>query len=74
MGHKGLCVAFVARVPVGPAQGQKMLVAVQLPDDLVIADLGRIEVVDPAPVHQRRPFSRDRLEMPVDRLPEMKVV
>ena len=43
---------------------------VQLPDDLVVADEGVVEVINPAPVSERRPPSGDRVEVPVHRLAE----
>jgi len=44
--------------------------AIELPDDLAVADGGRVERVEPAPVHARRAARRHGIEMPVDRLAE----
>ena len=51
---------------VGAAEQQKMLMPIQLPDDLVVADDGGIEAAHATPMHARRAPLVDRVEMPID--------
>ena len=43
-----------------------MLMAVELPDNFVIADLGKIEEIDLVPGLQWRTFAVHGIEVPVD--------
>ena len=58
-------VPRLAGQPVGAAQGEPMLVPVQLPDDLVIADR-RVQERHLRPVPHRRPAIVHRIADPVD--------
>ena len=70
MGHPRACVALLAGEPIGLAERGEVLMAIEFPDDLVVADLGRIEIRDPAPVDQRACRSAHRVEVPIDRIAE----
>jgi hypothetical protein len=66
----------IARVPgesVRLRQGDDETVAVELPDDLVIADGLPIERIDPAEVNERRPPAVQRIEVPVHGSAEVKL-
>ena len=57
---------LLLREPVGCGQRRHPLVSVQLPHDLVVADLGEVEEADPVPRRERRAPSVHGVEMPVD--------
>src|SRR5689334_2650510 len=61
-------VSLVSREPIRSPQRDEVLMPVQLPDQLMIADQSGVEVIDSAPVHRRRALGGERLQMPVDRL------
>ena len=65
-------VTVLARQKERLRQRHEVLMAIQLPDHLVVADHGRIEVRHPAPMRPRCVAMADRVEMPVDRLPEVE--
>src|SRR5512142_811733 len=47
---------------------------VELPDHLVIADEGRVEIVDPAPMYAWRDTTDNWISMPVDRVAEAEAI
>src|SRR5207253_1269844 len=68
-----LRVPLIACKPVRLAERCQVLVSVQLPDDLWVADDGGVQVLDATPVPQWRPLPRDGIQPPVDRPPERQV-
>ena len=62
--------SLVSGQPVGLAEADEPLMAVELPDDFAVPHRRRVEGVEPAPVRERRPTSRDRIEVPVDGIAE----
>ena len=74
MGGKRLRVTFVTRQPVRLAEGHKVLVTVQFPRDLFVADHVCIEVVQTTPMIPWRRFTGDGFEVPVHRSAEVQVV
>ena len=65
--------SLIARERVGLRERDEVLMPVQLPDELVISDHFEVEVRKPAPVDERRAPSRQRIELPVDRITEREV-
>ena len=63
-------VARVARIRVRLPEGDEVLMAIHLPDELVVAHRRGIEIGDPAPVPERRTRAARGIEMPVDRIAE----
>ena len=53
---------------------EPVLVTVQLPDHLAVADQTHVERIDAAPVNEWRSCARDRIEVPVDRIAEIEIV
>src|SRR5678809_1155487 len=66
-------IAFIAREPVRASERYEILVTVELPDQLVVADQGRVEIIDSTPVNRRGALRSERLEVPIDG-PIMKIL
>src|SRR5881628_2332502 len=65
-----LAIALVTGQPVGLAESDEPLVAIQLPYDLAVSHDGAVERIQLTPVNERRAPSRDWIELPVDGLSE----
>src|SRR5206468_3641272 len=66
------CVTLVAGEPVRLSKAHEVLMPVQLPDDLVIADERLGKERDPTPVLVRCPNAAEWIDRPVDRTPEVE--
>src|ERR1043165_690332 len=66
MGDADARVTFVAGQPVSLDQGLEVLMAIQLPDDLLVAGDLDVEIVELGPVQQRAAVAADGVDLPVD--------
>ena len=66
-------VAFFAGQAISQPKREKMLMTIEFPNDFFVAGFRRIEFVKLFPVLERQVFARQRLEMPVNRRPEIEI-
>ena len=66
MANKCFRKPLIARQEICNAEREKMLMAVQLPDDLFIARFAGVEFVKLLPMLSRGPVAGNRFEMPID--------
>src|SRR4051794_12549461 len=60
------CKTLIAGQAISHAERKEMLMSVQFPNDLLIARLTRIKIVELFPVLHRRPLCREGFAVPVD--------
>ena len=63
-----VCVTPIFGQTIRLGQGDQVLMTVQFPRDLAIADLVEIEIANPVKGLLRSPFAVDQVEMPIDRI------
>ena len=74
MRHEGSRIAFVTGQPVSLTKRDEVLVAIELPHDLLVARDFRIKEVESAPVAQGNSFTRNRLKVPIDWITKVEVL
>src|SRR5262249_27257412 len=67
-------VSLITVQPIRLAQRHEVLMPIQFPDDLLVADKLGIEIVDLAPMQKRNAFSGYRLKVPLNRIAKTKVL
>src|SRR5215208_96694 len=63
-------ITFIAAQPVGPAKREEVLMPIQFPDHLVIADQGGVEIRNPTPMSARSASTGNGIAMPINRTAE----
>src|SRR6185295_19997260 len=66
--------SFIAGQPICLAERNEMRVTVQFPDNFLITRDVRVEIIDLAPVNERRAFPGCRVEMPIDLIAKTQIV
>src|SRR6266571_8773406 len=65
--------AAITREPVGFSQSDQVLMAVQFPCDLAVANFREVQISNFVKCLPRSPLSVDCIQMPIDRLAVVKV-
>src|SRR6266542_6860136 len=67
-------VLVITCIPVGPTQGREILKPIQLPGNFLVPRYRRIQIINPAPMLVGIDDSRNRCEMPLYRIAEVKIM
>src|SRR5215471_12255853 len=67
VGRKRLRITFIAGKPICLTESDEILMPVEFPGDLLVAEKLRVQIIQTTPVDQWSALPCDRLEMPIHR-------